>query len=470
MRLGSCLLLLTTLAVPAGAQTLADQVSGCLGNPPTATIDANPSNYRALLPTLTPGQRLRLAPGTYAQGLPIDGLAGAPGQCITIEGPASPPRAVFTARDCCNTVSLTNARYVAIRQLDLDGQGRAVDAVKAESPSTSVHHLLLEDLRIVGHGANQQIVGISTKCPAWNWVIRLSVIEGAGTGLYLGDSNGAAEFVGGLIEHNLVRDTVGYNAQIKHQTGRDTGIGVPASARTVVRHNVFSKAAGASTGADARPNLLVGHFPLTGPGSTDVYEIYGNLFHQNPVEALFQGEGNVALYDNLFLNDFDSGFAGVVFQPQNAAPRDVRVFHNTVVARGTAIRVTGGAGGFEQRVVANLALAGTGAAPIVGGTQASNLSDTYASRATYLQSPSGPIGGGLNLFPRAGTVTGTPPDMTPFQTLRDFDRDFNATLRGTQFRGGYAGEGTNPGWPLALAIKPPGALLPVALTDFAIED
>jgi hypothetical protein len=94
------------LSVPTQAQTLADQVSGCLGSPPNATIEANPSNYRALLATLQPGQRLRLAAGTYAQGLPIDVLAGAMGQCISIEGPATPPRAVFTARDCCNTVSL----------------------------------------------------------------------------------------------------------------------------------------------------------------------------------------------------------------------------------------------------------------------------------------------------------------------------------------------------------------------------
>ena len=55
----------------------------------------------------------------------------------------------------------------------------------------------------------------------------------------------------------------------------------------------------------ARPSLLVGHFPLTGAGRNDVYEIYGNFFWQNPTEALFQGEGNIALYDNVFVNDFD---------------------------------------------------------------------------------------------------------------------------------------------------------------------
>ena len=70
----------------------------------------------------------------------------------------------------------------------------------------------------------------------------------------------------------------------------------------VIRRNVFSKSSNSSTGSLARPNLLVGHSPLSGTGVDDRYEIYGNFFFQNPTEALFQGEGNVALYDNLFVN------------------------------------------------------------------------------------------------------------------------------------------------------------------------
>ncbi len=53
-----------------------------------------------------------------------------------------------------------------------------------------------------------------------------------------------------------------------------------------------------------RPNVLVGHFPLEGPGVDDDYAIYGNFFYQNRDEALFQGEGNVALYGNLFVNEY----------------------------------------------------------------------------------------------------------------------------------------------------------------------
>src|SRR5262249_2074942 len=115
------------LAAPAlvFAQVTADAVSGCQGAAPERTVSANPGNYTGFLATLGPGDRLLLAAGTYSSGLPITSLTGAPGRCITIEGPATGPRAVFTGRDCCNTVSIQNSSYVAIRHLDLDGQGRA---------------------------------------------------------------------------------------------------------------------------------------------------------------------------------------------------------------------------------------------------------------------------------------------------------------------------------------------------------
>lgn len=42
-------------------------------------------------------------------------------------------------------------------------------------------------------------------------------------------------------------------------------------------------------------------------------------------------------------------------------------------------------------------------------------------------------------------------DVTAFQ---DYDQDFNGSSRPGTFRGGYAGEGTNPGWRLSREIKP----------------
>ncbi|MBK7696343.1 MAG: hypothetical protein IPI30_19105 [Saprospiraceae bacterium] len=53
---------------------------------------------------------------------------------------------------------------------------------KAEGTAGNwAHHVTIEKLNIVNCGVDQQAVGISTKCPAWNWIIRSNIIIGAGT-------------------------------------------------------------------------------------------------------------------------------------------------------------------------------------------------------------------------------------------------------------------------------------------------
>jgi hypothetical protein len=135
----------------------------------------------------------------------------------------------------------------------------------------------------------------------------------------------------------------------------------------VIRYNLFSKAS-AQPGPQARPNVLLGHFPLAGSGSEDRYLVHGNLFLHNPSEALFQAEGRVALYDNLFING--SGDA-IRIQPHNDVPRDMMIFSNTVLASGTGIAVRQPEGApYRQRLLANLVAATN---PISGGEPAHNL-------------------------------------------------------------------------------------------------
>src|SRR5438132_1024017 len=95
-----------------------------------------------------------------------------------------------------------------------------VGVAAAEGSSRPVHHITLEKLRIINYDNDQGAIAISTKCPAWGWIIRDNDIIGAGTGLYLGDSDGTAPFIDGLIENNLIVDTIGYNIEIKHQIER----------------------------------------------------------------------------------------------------------------------------------------------------------------------------------------------------------------------------------------------------------
>jgi hypothetical protein len=248
---------------------------GCNSPAQASTYIATPSDYLQHLPKLRPGDTLMLKPGIYLNGLPIHGLMGLPNRYIVIKGVHRNPSARFIARKNANTVSIADSAYIEISNLEIDGRDLAVHGVVAEGWAKFAHDIILDRLFIHSHGADQQINGISTKCPAWNWIIRRNTIVGAGTGMYLGQSDGTAPFVAGVIEHNSVVDSAGYNLQVKHQRERRRLDGMPQRrAITIIRHNVFSKANGSAAGEAARPNVLVGHWPLAGAGSDDIYAIY----------------------------------------------------------------------------------------------------------------------------------------------------------------------------------------------------
>lgn len=406
--------------------------------------NAGPSTYSALVSTLKPGDTLQLATGTYTQGLVLTSLNGAAGSPITIQGPAD-QSAVFLAQACCNTVEIASSSFIVVRNLTLDGQH--LDGPFGVNSSAVSHDITIENLLIINHDGSQQCDGISTKSSVWNWVVRHNTIIGAGTGMYFGNSDGSFPFVAGLIEDNLVLDTIGYNIEIKQQLPRPTNLGLPTTdSRTIIRHNTFSKQNNGSSGGMARPNLLVGGFPSSGPGVNDLYEIYGNFFYENPNEALFQGEGNVAFYDNVLVAD--TGDA-IHFQYNTAPVQNVTILNNTILAMGNGITVTGVASGYVQKIVGNAVFAG---APISGPGQAQNVTDTYASASNYVNAPFAPIGA-LDLYPKSGQLAGTKIDLTAFASLDDAGVDFNAAVRDGVVRGAYTGQGVNPGWQLARAIQ-----------------
>jgi len=411
-----------------------------------ATFRAGPENYLPILGKLQPGDTLMLAPGLYSDGLPVHRMAGAPGRPIVIRGPRAQPPARFLARRGAHTVSIINSAWVEIHDLELDGNGLPVAAVRAEGHADWAHHITLNGLLIKGHGADQSIVGIAVFCPAWNWVIRNNVIVGAGTGMYLGQSDGTAPFIAGIIEGNVITDTIGYNLQIKHQQTRPLLQGMPQkSSVTIIRRNVFAKSANSSVDKMARPNLLVGHWPKSGPGAEDTYVIYGNFFHQNPTEALFQGEGNVAFYSNVLVN---TGGSAVHIQPHNDVPRRVDIFHNTVLAGGNGIRVTGGHPEHAQRIFANAVFAET---PIAGGEQHSNITGLPGEAAEYLAQPNEPPGR-LNLAPRRGRLRIAPYDFLPIPGAPDAGRDFDGRIYRVPMAGAYSEN--RPQWHLQVAPKP----------------
>ena len=411
-----------------------------------ADLTAGPEDYRVTLRTLQPGDTLQLRAGVYTDGLPIGYLHGTPEAPIIISGPSIGAPAIFLARPEHNTISIVNSSYVTIRHLTLDGQGLPVDGVKAEGYSDEAHHIVLEDLVIKGHGYDQQTVGISTKCPAWEWIIRRNVILDAGTGIYLGDSDGMAPFFAGLIERNLVVDTLGYNLQIKHQNGRI----LQERPVTVIRHNEFSKAHNASLPPKARPNVLVGHWPGNGPGANDHYEIYGNLFYQNPHEALFQGEGNLGLYNNLFVNEFGDA---IHIQPHNDIPKTIDIFFNTVLARDKGIVIQeakGGATSFQQTVGGNAVFAEVS---LTGGSQVFNTVGRMSDAEKYLVQPHGQPGE-FDLRPRQGRLHGQPLEIDGLNKYGNWYQDFDGHHRDSTTRGAYCSDNLSPGWRPLLERKP----------------
>jgi hypothetical protein len=425
-------------------------------NDASTTLRGNPSNYLALLGQLHAGDTLLLEPGVYRRtqkgtGLPIFNLHGAADKRIVISGPERGPRPVFYASEGTNTIRIADSSYVTIRNLDLDGQDLDVDGVKAQGVSD---HITVENLYIRNHGNNQQTVAISTKATAWDWVIRENVIVGAGTGIYLGDSDGSQPFVHGVIEYNLILDTIGYNIEITHQVYRPDLPGLPTTpGATIIRHNVLSKAEHGAVGSLSRPNTLVGHFPLVGPGSEDIYEIYGNLFYQNPTgQPLFQGEGNLAVYDNLFWND--SGDA-VLIRPHNAFPRKVMVFSNTVFAQGVGIKVVGGSDRYRQRVIGNLTFA---IRPVLANDQMGNVTGLPELAGSYLRHPAGPLGE-LDLSPLPGKLPKSNLPMSLFASYDDALLDFEGARRSVTFVGAYDLRPTSPHWLPHLERKPPPSLL-----------
>jgi len=132
-------------------------------------------------------------------------------------------------------------------------------------------------------------------------------------------------------------------------------------------------------------------------------------------------------------------------------PKRIDIYHNTIVAMGEGILITGADPAYPQRVRGNAVFA---AKPISGGQQAGNVTAPYSAAAQYLAKPGGTLGSTLDLYPLTGKLQGATVDTSYALSLLDGELDFNKTPRSSTFYGAYSGDGVNPGWRPALAIMP----------------
>jgi hypothetical protein len=92
---------------------------------PVAAADllAGPSNVQPRLALVKPGDTLHLAAGSYA-GLALSNLNGTASQWIIVTGPdTDPPTAIVQGPSdgCCDVVEITDSSYLAIEDLQIDG-------------------------------------------------------------------------------------------------------------------------------------------------------------------------------------------------------------------------------------------------------------------------------------------------------------------------------------------------------------
>jgi hypothetical protein len=443
-----------TRLIDPGAQLIATlAVLSAIGTRAQARdLEADPANLDQMLGALAPGDVLHLAAGSYGHFTLAD-LAGSEAMPIVITGPDD-GGAVIRADDgpCCNTIQIDgNVSHVVLRNLTIDGHG--VDgAFGVDARGPNVHHVTIERCTFLGHDAQQQTVAISTKTPTAGWLIRANRISGAGTGMYLGNSNGEAPFVQGVIEHNLIEDTIGYNVEIKWQLPRAPVPGAKTGAgATIIRHNVFIKTDRPSDDGD-RPNLLVGGYPESGEGSQDSYQIYGNLFVHNPREALLQASGRVSIHDNVFV---DTTVAAIRLQDHDLPLERAWVYNNTIYADGAGISF-GSTAREASIVVGNAVFAGTAISGPAGDAR-DNVTGTPSDAMAHVTAPSNALAG-ADFHPLPGALRGTALDLSAFAGDIDRDLDFDCRPKGALVhRGAYAGDGSNPGWQLAADIKPQDA-------------
>lgn len=414
---------------------------------------ASPANYRQLLGTLKAGDTLQLAAGIYERGLPVSECHGTSEAWITIQGPKTGV-AEIRQTVAANCVELKQSQFVALKRLSIIGGGPqgipGLFGISAQGGlKNSVHHILIEDCIISGWNTSQQAVGISTKTPTWDWTIRRNIIRDCGTGLYLGNSNGADPFIRGVIEHNLVENPIGYCMEIKYQKPRPELPDMPLTAsRTIIRHNVFIKNDAPSPDGD-RSNLLVGGFPDSGPGSQDMYEIHGNFFWHNPRETLLQASGRVSIHDNVFYDC--PSHAAITLRNHDLPVKLAHIYNNTIHAAARGIRIANPATE-SHAIIGNVVFSSE--EPLKLHSSIKNVNGNIVGKITdasqHLVKPDE-----LDFHPLSGRCDGAPLDLSPFNSDIAFDADFDGSTKGDhRFRGAYAGPAKPNAWRFQRGLKP----------------
>jgi len=163
------------------------------------------------------------------------------------------------------------------------------------------------------------------------------------------------------------------------------------------------------------PIFCVGGFPSTGPGSSDLYEIYGNFFLHNPRESLLHASGRVTIHDNVFADCPSAEYAAITLRdhdlPLELAPHPPQHHH-------LPQRAESGSAKRHRVPMPSSAMWCSLTNPclldlIVESGGGKHHGSYGGSRLNTLIEPD-TAGKGVNFQPRSGRCEGEALDLTPF--------------------------------------------------------
>jgi hypothetical protein len=246
------------------------------------TVVRSAAEIRSAAATARPGDRIRVAPGTYeGGGLHVTGLAGKPGRPIGTEAevPDSPP--VF--RGGGSGLQLTDCAHVELRDLVFEGQsGNGLNVDDGGTPDSPTHHVVLTRLTVRDVGPQGNCDGIKLS-GLEDFAVKDCTVERWGRGGSAVDMVGCAR---GRIE----------GCTFRHDPGAAGATGVQAkggSRDILVRRNRFEHAGGRAVNAGGSTGLAYFRPPLEswkGPRfeARDV-RVEGNVFVGGQAPIAFVG-------------------------------------------------------------------------------------------------------------------------------------------------------------------------------------
>ncbi|MEZ5299326.1 MAG: right-handed parallel beta-helix repeat-containing protein [Verrucomicrobiales bacterium] len=330
---------------------LAFALTGAVSLCPAETIQLSASDdWFAVLNggALRPGDEVVLAPGTYSDARRLEmAHRGTEGEPVVIRSADPEKPAILTRPDGRqNVVNLGGAQHLVLRDLEITGGDAAIRIFKAGGHQAE--HITLEGLHIHHIGG----VGVTANSEGNVYeglVFRRNHIHhtgGHGEAFYLGCNNAADGSVpgyvaGAIIEGNYLHDLKGGTVS------QGDGIEIKDG----------------SYGCQIRDNIIR---DTNYPGII-VYSTHGkapNVIERNAIwnagDHGIQAGADAVIRNNII---YGCGGDGIRSQPHQAAkPGNLRITHNTVVAKGGhAIRISPAASGLSgPAVVANNVLIGGG--------------------------------------------------------------------------------------------------------------